>query len=99
MTLYIHNFRARMLFHKTTAAIAYAIAISCLLFFDAEGALLTPVAQVFVGCSKWHFDCMGVPAECISHEQVCDGRRDCANGDDESVDICSEFFLSAKVKR
>lgn len=79
-----------MLSPKATAVIAYAIAIDCLLFFDTNGALLAPTPPVFLGCSKRHFDCMSVPAQCVPHEQVCNGRNDCANGEDESLDVCGK---------
>ena len=34
-------------------------------------------------CDKDHYDCGGQDNECISRLKVCDGHRDCRNGDDE----------------
>lgn len=34
-------------------------------------------------CDEHHYDCGGQDHECVPRLEVCDGRRDCRNGDDE----------------
>lgn len=34
--------------------------------------------------------------KCISPQEICDGKRDCPEGDDEKEELCSEFLLMDK---
>ena len=101
MYQYIDMQRPRMVSRSKVAAIvlAYTIAIDCLLFSGATGALTTPIAEDLIGCSSHHFDCMDAPVQCIPHEKVCDGRPDCASGEDESFDVCSKTYTPKRFKR
>lgn len=86
-----------MISSKALAVIAYAIAIDCLTFSTTAGAL---IFNAPILCPKWRFDCLSetAPAQCISQDLVCDGRSDCVNGKDESLDVCSKEKHQIKKK-
>lgn len=58
------------------------------------GEILRTEVKVFVlrNCSQTMFECPSKPASpthCIFQRYVCDGKRDCANGEDESVHLAN----------
>ena len=46
-----------------------------------------------IPCVNETFKCQGSENKCVDHTVLCDGKKDCPNGDDEP-DICSKFIES-----
>lgn len=40
-------------------------------------------------CAKNEFDCAGDSGQCISRKLTCNGIKECVNGSDEDVEMCS----------
>ena len=74
--------------------VAIVIAIGCLVFTDTADAFIVNTPTV---CPKGLFDCQSAPSHCISLNHVCDGKSDCANDEDESLDICGKAIDESRA--
>ena len=45
-------------------------------------------------CQPGQFDCTGAGTVCVSQQQVCDGQKNCAGGQDESPASCGKSACS-----
>ncbi|KAL5506585.1 hypothetical protein EMCRGX_G008264 [Ephydatia muelleri] len=59
------------------AAVACVVVVASLVWSHAEGA-----------CQQGQFDCTGAGTVCVSQQQVCDGQKNCAGGQDENPASC-----------
>ena len=50
-------------------------------------------------CNATHFSCTEGIIKCIPQLWVCDGQIECADGSDESEDICSECKRDRKFSK
>ena len=52
--------------------------------------IIVAVALIGNGCLREDGFRCGTSAQCVSRLHVCDGWRDCMNGEDEVADMCGE---------
>ncbi|KAL5506586.1 hypothetical protein EMCRGX_G008265 [Ephydatia muelleri] len=65
------------MFCSRVVVVACVVVLASLVWSRAEGA-----------CQPGQFDCTGAGTVCVSQQQVCDGQKNCAGGQDESPASC-----------